>query len=43
MRHIRAKKSNRPLRTWVLGTAAGLTLVVGGDIAAQAATTLGDG
>ncbi|MGW5098716.1 hypothetical protein ACWEQM_29955 [Streptomyces nodosus] len=38
MRHIRAKKSNRSLRTWVLGSAAGLTLVVGGGIAAQAAT-----
>jgi hypothetical protein len=38
MRHIRAKKSNRSLRTWVLGSAAGLVLVVGGGIAAQAAT-----
>ncbi|MEU9379849.1 hypothetical protein AB0D38_02065, partial [Streptomyces sp. NPDC048279] len=38
MRHSRAKKSNRPLRTWVLGSAAGLALVAGGGIAAQAAT-----
>ncbi|AJE43867.1 hypothetical protein [Streptomyces nodosus] len=38
MRHIRAKKSNRSLRTWVLGSTAGLALVVGGGIAAQAAT-----
>ncbi|MEV7319266.1 hypothetical protein [Streptomyces sp. NPDC093970] len=38
MRHSRAKKSNRSLRTWVLGSAAGLALVVGGGIAAQAAT-----
>lgn len=38
MRHIRAKKSNRSLRTWVLGSAAGLALVVGGGIAAQAAS-----
>ncbi|MEV6022619.1 hypothetical protein ACFZAR_06275, partial [Streptomyces sp. NPDC008222] len=39
MRHIRAKKSNRSLRTWVLGSAAGLALVVGGGIAAQAASS----
>ncbi|MEU8931660.1 hypothetical protein AB0D30_17430 [Streptomyces sp. NPDC048409] len=38
MRHSRPKKSNRSLRTWVLGPAAGLALVVGGGIAAQAAT-----
>ncbi|MGW7427623.1 hypothetical protein ACWGJB_48135 [Streptomyces sp. NPDC054813] len=38
MRHSRAKKSNRSLRTWVLGSAAGLALVAGGGIAAQAAT-----
>ncbi|MYQ47029.1 hypothetical protein GTW40_18535 [Streptomyces sp. SID4985] len=38
MRHIRPKKSNRSLRTWVLGSAAGLALVAGGGIAAQAAT-----
>ncbi|MFJ9711782.1 hypothetical protein [Streptomyces sp. NPDC101234] len=38
MRHVRAKKSNRSLRTWVLGSTAGLALVVGGGIAAQAAT-----
>ncbi|MBV1949531.1 hypothetical protein [Streptomyces sp. BV129] len=38
MRHIRAKKSNRSLRTWVLGSTAGLALVAGGGIVAQAAT-----
>ncbi|MFE4552149.1 hypothetical protein, partial [Streptomyces sp. NPDC056785] len=38
MRRIRPKKSNRSLRTWVLGSAAGLVLVAGGGITAQAAT-----
>ncbi|MFJ3819949.1 hypothetical protein [Streptomyces nodosus] len=38
MRHIGTKKSNRSLRTSVLGSAAGLALVVGGGIAAQAAS-----
>ena len=38
MRHIRAKKLNRPVRTWVLGSAAGIALLVGGGVAAQAAT-----
>ncbi|MFG2949702.1 hypothetical protein [Streptomyces adustus] len=38
MRHARAKKSTRSLRTWVLGSTAGLALVAGGGIAAQAAT-----
>jgi len=38
MRHIRAKKLNHPVRTWVLGSAAGIALIVGGGMAAQATT-----
>ncbi|MFI0778325.1 hypothetical protein [Streptomyces sp. NPDC021212] len=38
MRHIRAKKLNRPARAWVLGSAAGIALILGGGMAAQAAT-----
>ncbi|MEU3185441.1 hypothetical protein ABZ707_14745 [Streptomyces sp. NPDC006923] len=33
------KKPNRRMSAWVLGSAAGLALVVGGGFAAQAATT----
>lgn len=38
MQHVRAKKPNRRLRPWILGSAAGIALIVGGGIAAQAAT-----
>ncbi|MET9878585.1 hypothetical protein ABZZ36_28710 [Actinacidiphila glaucinigra] len=40
MRHIRSKKANGALRSWVLGSVAGLALVAGGGIAAQAATAV---
>ncbi|MGA6157782.1 hypothetical protein ACPEIC_31020 [Stenotrophomonas sp. NPDC087984] len=39
MQHVRAKKPNRRLRPWILGSAAGIALIVGGGIAAQAATS----
>ncbi|MBU3865002.1 hypothetical protein KN815_13230 [Streptomyces sp. 4503] len=39
MQHDRAKKPNRRLRPWILGSAAGVALIVGGGIAAQAATS----
>ncbi|MFE5120443.1 hypothetical protein [Streptomyces sp. NPDC056669] len=39
MQHDRAKKPNRRLRPWILGSAAGIALIVGGGIAAQAATS----
>lgn len=38
MRHVRAKKPNRRPRPWIAGSAAGIALIVGGGIAAQAAT-----
>ncbi|MGV9703763.1 hypothetical protein [Streptomyces sp. NPDC003483] len=36
MRDVRAKKSNRSLRTWMLVSAAGLALVAVGSFAAEA-------
>ncbi|MFD8809400.1 hypothetical protein [Streptomyces sp. NPDC059597] len=38
MRDVRAKKSNRSRRTWVLVSAAGLAQVVGGSFAVEAVT-----
>ncbi|MBL1098052.1 hypothetical protein [Streptomyces coffeae] len=39
MQHVRAKKPNRRLRPWIVGSAVGVALIVGGGMAAQAATS----